>query len=245
VKYVLILKSIVLSFLGVLYTGVSSLIGLTGAILENRKIMSYALTNWAYIFCGLTGLRVKAYGLENIPEEGALYAFNHTSHMDIAAICRVFPKEFRFGAKEELFKIPLFGHAITRMHFLKIARGRRTEVIKVYQEAKDRFKRGENFMLSPEGTRQDQDVIAEFKSGPFIFAIEAGVKIVPTLIVGAHEALPKGELFINSKAWVHQMEVHFLEPVDASEYSFENRHELKDKIRELMVAKHKEVHGSH
>ncbi len=63
---------------------------------------------------------------------------------------------------------------------LPIDRGNRNKVMKVYENAIARVNRGEAFALAPEGTRQKQVELGRFKRGPFEFAINAQMDIVPS-----------------------------------------------------------------
>src|SRR5690606_17085370 len=106
-------------------------------------------------------------------------------------------KHIRFGAKIELFKIPFFGRAMRAVGTLPIARENRAGVFKIYKEAERQFSRDVIFVLAPEGTRQKEPRIGRFKKGPFIFAINARVPIIPAVLRGAHEVLPKKSLLVN------------------------------------------------
>ena len=127
-----------------------------------------------------------------MPEkEGFLYTFTHSSQFDILVMYGYSPRSFRFGAKAELMKIPIFGHAVRMAGTLPIARGELSKVIEVYRQAEKRVANGEAFALAPEGGRRKTKDIGNFKTGPFIFAINAKMPIVPLVMYGVDEVLAK------------------------------------------------------
>ena len=53
-------------------------------------------------------------------------------------------------------------------------------------------------LIFPEGTRSDNGVLHEFKTGAALLAIKAGVPIIPLSFNGSYEVLPKGKLLPKS-----------------------------------------------
>lgn len=202
-------------------------------LFHNRKIDNFHIRLWARLNCWMFGIKVKVLGAENIPDEGCLFLFNHTSFFDIFAIAG-YITDLRFGAKAELFKIPIFAQSMRLMGTIPIARQNRNEVYKVYEEAKVRFKNKEKFALSPEGGRFYGPHLAPFKAGPFMFAMSASVPLVPLVIVGAHECLPKGEIITNKNRRTREIQIHILKPISTVGYAQENRQELQAKVYAAM-----------
>lgn len=201
--------------------------------MNNRPLEDHIVEFWTRNACRMFGVKVEVKGLENRPQGGFLYVFNHTSFFDIFAM-NGWLGSFRFGAKIELFKIPVFGPAMRRAGILPIARDRREEVFKVYQAAEARIKAGERFALAPEGTRQNSERLGSFKSGPFIFAINAKAPIVPVIVKGAAAILPKGHIIPNWGIWSRTITLQVLPPIDPLAYTIENRPQLQEKVRKTM-----------
>jgi 1-acyl-sn-glycerol-3-phosphate acyltransferase len=63
-------------------------------------------------------------------------------------------------------------------------------------------------------------------------AIKAGVSIVPMACSGAHRIMEKGSLVIHPG----DILVEFLEPIDASKYSLEERDALNEHVHDVMAA---------
>lgn len=201
----------------------------------NREREQALLYYWSSILMRLFNVHVKTLGGENLNQGGVLLLFNHTSLFDITAISVSTRKVHRFGAKIELFRIPLFGKAMKRVGILPIARQNRNEVVRVYEDAKLRISKGESFVLAPEGTRMKTPELGTFKSGPFYFAIQAQVPIVPVVIKGAHEVMPKTSILINWRNWKSLITVRFLTPIDTKGLTLDDRENLKNRVREIFL----------
>ena len=192
---------------------------------------------WSRGLLWCTGVKVKTELEENVPKQGGfLYLFTHSSHFDIPALFTHSPRDFRFGAKAELFDIPFFGRAMVLTGTLPIARGEREKVIEVYRQAEERVKKGEAFALAPEGGRRKTKEIAPFKSGPFIFAINCKMPLVPVVITGAEQVMKKGSYLINYGQWHSQVKLRFLPPVQTDGLKPEDAKVLKETVREDVVA---------
>jgi 1-acyl-sn-glycerol-3-phosphate acyltransferase len=160
------------------------------------------------------------------------------SYADIYATFGYIPRPFRFGAKIELFSIPVFGPAMRSVGILPIVRNDRQAVYKVYQDAIARVKNGECFALAPEGTRQIEPVLGKFKLGPFIFAINAQMPIVPVILAGTHEVQPKGSWLINRSAYHRTVILDICPPIATREVSMDQAKELSDKVFAVMQTAH-------
>lgn len=234
-KLIILIRSLVVTCL---FPFTVLILGPTAIVLhflfKNRDIDDWMVMLWGKVCCGMSGVPVEVKGLENIPKgKGCLLLFNHSSFYDVFAIAG-YVKGVRFGAKSELFKIPVFGRTMAAMGTLPIERKNREEVFKIYEEAKIRFHRGEQFALAPEGGRFYGPQLSPFKSGPFQFAISAEAAVVPTIILGAHEALPKNKFLFNSKIWKNKITIQILPPVETKGYGPDNRHELIKRVYDQM-----------
>lgn len=83
--------------------------------------------------------------------------------------------------------------------------------------------------VAPEGTRSKDGKLAPFKKGGFITAIQAKATIIPIGIRGAFDILPARtfNIHLNQKA-----EIHIGEPIDAAQYTIENKEELIEKTHQ-------------
>jgi 1-acyl-sn-glycerol-3-phosphate acyltransferase len=202
-------------------------------LFNNKKWDDRVVQLWGQISCWMFGVKIKINGSENIPVGGCVYLFNHTSFFDVFAMQAAL-NGFRFGAKIELFKIPVFGFAMRRLGALPIARQNRDEVFKVYEAAQVRIHNGEKFALAPEGTRQEEEKLGAFKAGPFVFAINAKAPLVPVVIRGAAAILPKGHWIPNGDVWTREIQIDVLAPVETENFNIKDRPVLQEIVRKEM-----------
>lgn len=226
------------SFIGaimfVFWTGICAVSMILCGFLNNRKLEDAIVVAWTKGTCKLFGVRVEIEGRENMPVGGCIYLFNHTSFFDIFAM-NGYLNSFRFGAKIELFKIPVFGAGMRRAGILPIARDNREEVFRVYRAAEERIRKGERFALAPEGTRQSVEKLGKFKSGPFVFAINAHAPLVPVVVKGALSVWPKGALLPNTGQWSRTIKLIILPQVSTEGYTVDQRPILQEKVYKMMA----------
>lgn len=226
------LKAWIAGILFIFWTLLASVTITIASLLKWRPGADFIFRNWGRGGCLLFGIKIKKLHFDRLErEKGVLFLFNHQSHVDILIMSASVPKSFRFGAKIELFKIPLFGFAMKAAGTLPIARQNRAEVFKVYKEAELRLRNGESFALAPEGTRQLQPEIGPFKKGPFVFALGAHAPVQPVVILGAHEILKKNKIFPNDNGWSKTVYVALGKVTDTSARLEGQLDLLKDSIR--------------
>ena len=184
---------------------------------------------WARSLSRAGGVTVVVHGAENV-RDGAIYMQNHVSWFDIFAVASVLPR-YTFVAKSELRKIPLFGRGAEAAGIVFINRDNRKSAFESYKRAAAEVQRGRNVVVCPEGTRGRDYHLRPFKKGPFVLAIAAGAPIVPVVVYGALEVMPKGSLRVRPNI-VH---VHFLEPVPTAGKSYEDRTDLMRTVWQRMA----------
>lgn len=216
------------------FTLVISLLGIVEAFLiHNFNYESGIIKLWGVGTLKIFNVKVQCRGLENIPKGSCLFIFNHTSFFDIFVMNAVYP-HFRFGAKIELFKIPIMGTAMRRLGVLPIARQRKGEVFRIYEEARARAVKGEKFALSPEGGRTRAEKLFPFKAGPFLFAINSGMPLVPVVIRGALEVQGKGQIIPNWDRWSRTIKIDYLPALSVEGYTVETRAQLQEQAFAVM-----------
>ena len=134
-------------------------------------------------------------GVENIPRNGeaVVYVANHLSQTDILAMY-ILGIRFRWLSKEEIFKIPLMGWAMSAIGYVPVRRGNKSSHAECMEHSKKHLLAGTPMVFFPEGTRSTDGVMASFKVGAFKLAHEARVPVVPVTISGSDRLLPKGSL---------------------------------------------------
>ena len=183
-------------------------------------------------FVRAVGVKIRVKGIERIPRGVCLFVANHTSSADAPAVVGAIPRRIAVLLKESLFRWPIVGQAFRSAHFIPVNRGARDSAIASVEKATEAMKAGQSFLIYPEGTRSPDGRLQEFKKGAVVMAIKAGVPIVPMVCSGAHRIMEKKSLVIHPGEIV----VEFLEPIDASAYTFEERDVLNQKVHDAMAA---------
>jgi 1-acyl-sn-glycerol-3-phosphate acyltransferase len=143
------------------------------------------------IFCTLA-FRLRIYGRENIPSEGAfILASNHQSYLD-PVFCGVGVKRHLvFVARDSLFHFKLFAWLIHSLNAIPI--GRDKADIAAMKAIIARLREGRGVCLYPEGTRTSDGRIGTIKPGFGLLCRRAKAAVVPVLIDGAFECWPRHE----------------------------------------------------
>lgn len=183
-------------------------------------------------FVRAVGVKTRVAGLEKIPPGVCLFVANHTSSADVPAVVGAIPRRIAVLVKESLFKWPIVGQAFTLARFIPVKREIREAAIASMDKAVEAMREGQSFLIYPEGTRSPDGRLLEFKKGAVVLAIKAGVPIVPMLCSGAHRIMAKRSLVIRPG----EILVEFLDPIDTSKYSWEDRDTLNQFVHDTMAA---------
>lgn len=220
---------------GVIATFTLSTLVVIGSLLRHRGgLYEWIARNWGGWIIWGSGVRVIVEGAENIAADRAqIIASNHQSWFDVFALSAILPKRFRFIAKAELRKIPLFGLAWESAGHISIERQDRTKAIAALDKAAD-LVRSDNsaIMIFPEGTRSVDGRLQPFKKGAFMLALRTGLEIVPAAVIGSRAVQRKGDWRVRAGTII----VRFGEPIDAAQFDEAHREQLSELVRERMEA---------
>jgi 1-acyl-sn-glycerol-3-phosphate acyltransferase len=183
-------------------------------------------------FVRAVGVRIRVVGTERIPAGVCLFVANHTSSADAPAVVGAIPRRIAILLKESLFRYPLVGSAFRLAHFIPVNRRERDSALESLEKAIEELRRGQSFLIYPEGTRSPDGRLQEFRKGAVVMAIKAGVPIVPVACSGAHRVMEKRSLEIQPG----EILVEFLKPIDAAAYSFDQRDELNQRVHDELAA---------
>lgn len=133
-----------------------------------------------------------------IPGKPYIVMSNHGSLLDIPALMGAVPGSLRMVLKEELTRIPVWGHALVASGFIPVDRKKREKAIGQLEKAKRMLQSGLTVWISPEGTRGRDAKLAPFKRGGFHIAKDLEVPIIPAFIDGAQEILPPDQFKVRT-----------------------------------------------
>ena len=166
------------------------------------------------------------------PAVPSIYVANHQSQLDIPALARSMPTDYRVVTKRSLLHIPVLGWALWLAGFVFIDRSDRERSIRSLDKAVTRLRNGSSLVFFAEGTRSADGTLLPFKKGAFVLALQAGVPIVPVSIAGGHALLPKGSVRVRPGT----IAVSFGEPVDTRRFTMATKKALIDTVRERIAA---------
>jgi 1-acyl-sn-glycerol-3-phosphate acyltransferase len=157
-----------------------------------------------YLFIGVLswpvvkGLyRLRARGLEHLPDGGFVLAANHTSNFDPWPLGIPFlpRRQLRFMAKSELFN-PVLAPVLRASGAFKVRRGEGD--VEAIRTAAELVRAGEIVVMFPEGTRQRKGMRKKHEARPHNgaarIALTAGAPLVPAAIAGTDRLSRLGPL---------------------------------------------------
>jgi len=194
---------------------------------------------WSSAVLWAVGVKIRVHGMENARGgEPHIFASNHVSWFDVPSLASTLPRN-RFVAKAELFKVPIFGRAMRAVGMIEIQRDNRKAAFGALDVAAERIRGGKSVVVFPEGTRGEAYPLRPFKKGPFVLAIAAGVPIVPIIVHGTIEIMPRGSL------WAHPgtIDIHLLEPISTTGVDYNHREALMKTVRTRMADAMRDLYG--
>ncbi|MCA9736706.1 MAG: lysophospholipid acyltransferase family protein [Gemmatimonadota bacterium] len=149
---------------------------------------------WGARIVRASGSTIEVEGAEHIdPAQPHILIANHESWFDVFAVLGHVPGRFRFVAKKELARIPIFGQAWRMCGHISVDRSDRSSAVQSLQQAAGRIREdGLTIVLFPEGTRSATGHLLPFKKGAFVLAIQSRVPLVPVAVAGTRQIMPKG-----------------------------------------------------
>ena len=144
---------------------------------------------WFYL------MRIRVTGKEILdPNQSYVFVTNHTSLLDVPACTLANNHTFKFLAKAELAKIPLFGY-IVRNLYLTVKRGSPEDRARSIEKMNETLTRGISILIYPEGTRnKTADPLGPLYDGAFKLSRETNTPIAVAAIVGSKRLLNNTEL---------------------------------------------------
>ena len=144
-------------------------------------------------------------------EKPVMIIANHTSFLDILAIGMLHPKII-FLVNDWVYNSPVFGSAAKLAGAYPVSGGiENGEAI-----LKEKVAQGFSIIAFPEGTRSSTNKIKRFHKGAFYLAQQFELDILPVLIHGNSEVLPKGSFIIRDG----KITIELLPKIDAHDTQY-------------------------
>ncbi|WP_138753477.1 lysophospholipid acyltransferase family protein [Paenibacillus sinopodophylli] len=169
--------------------------------------------------------RLEARGRDNIPADGpVILASNHLSNFDPPTVGVKVKRKVHFMAKEELFKIPVFGPGIRAVGAFPVKRGGVSK--DAIKSSIAMVKEGNVLGIFPEGSRNNQGGAA--KKGAAMIAVRSGAVVVPVAIIGKYKLFSK-------------IIVCYGKPVDLTALIEQNSPDMLEQVTDAIMARIREL----
>jgi 1-acyl-sn-glycerol-3-phosphate acyltransferase len=158
---------------------------------------------------------------------------NHVSYMDTPALLTHLPVNFRFMAKQELFKIPFIGGHLAKAGHISVPLDDPRAALKVLSHAGEALKeRGLSVLVFPEGGRSESGEMQEFRDGAAYLAIKGGVPLLPVCLIGIRDVLPMHSSHIRAG----RVTLRIGQPIEVEGLRASDPVELTERLRREILA---------
>jgi 1-acyl-sn-glycerol-3-phosphate acyltransferase len=206
----------------------------TTAPFDRRLVLLHRFTCfWASLYTWANPLwPVSIEGREKIdPDATYVMVANHLSLLDILVLFRLFT-HFKWVSKIENFKIPCIGWNMSLNRYIKLRRGDRDSIREMMEACERTLGEGSSIMMFPEGTRSKTGVLQPFKTGAFELALRTKSPLLPIVIEGTSNALPKRGFVLQGR---HPIRITVLDPVPVERFDGLDAKALTEQMRALYV----------
>ena len=211
------------------YIAVVGPIGLFVGVVLRWKRALYALGHGGvWLALTLSGIRYRVAGREHLPGGAVVFCSNHESNVDPPVLFQALHPQLHILYKAELHRFPLMGTLFDIGGFVPIDRGDRDQAMASIERGAESLRRGNSFLIFPEGTRSRTGQLLPFKKGGFIMAIQAPAPIVPVAVQGGRAAMRKGSAFVRPV----RVSVRIGKPIPTEGLTAEDRVALIEDVRQ-------------
>ena len=176
-----------------------------------KRILHQFTCFWASLYSWLNpAWRVRVEGRDKIrPGVAYVMVANHQSLLDILVLFRLFA-HFKWVSKIENFRVPFIGWNMSLNGYVKLKRGDRQSIGEMMSTCSRVLDDGSSIMMFPEGTRSPDGRLRAFKHGAFTLAQGGGCPILPIVVEGTADALPKRGFVLRGR---HAIRIRVLDEI--------------------------------
>jgi 1-acyl-sn-glycerol-3-phosphate acyltransferase len=210
---------------------------------RERRIMHRMLVYQGLILSrAIPVWKIKIEGRDNALK-GTTYIMisNHQSILDILLL-NCLRYRFKWISKIENNKVPVLGWYLCMAGYITVDRGNKESKEEMLEKSYEVLNKGSSIMIFPEGTRSPDRQIGFFKRGAFQLALRANTPILPIIIEGTGDILPKHGLIFNSG---QKIRIRVLKPVLPDFFGTDNPDDLAQNFHALMTRALKEIRDGH
>lgn len=184
------------------------------------------------------GIYTKAYGTENLPDEGGYMLYpNHQGKYDFFGIIHTHVKPCSVVMDKKK------SYAIFVKEAMDLVNGKRMEIDNVRQaltiinEVAEEVANGRRYVLFPEGgyVFNNKNKVCDFKAGCFKISLKTKTPIVPVALIDSYR------VFNSFWCGPVRTQVHYLEPIYYEEYKNMKTQEIASMVQKRITEKINEV----
>ena len=157
---------------------------------------------------------------------------NHQSMLDIVFF-NMLHHRLRWVSKVEIFKVPIVGWEMRMVKYIELVRGNKASVMRMMEKCMESLQEGISIVIFPEGTRSLTGAIGKFKAGAFQIAVKTDKPLLPVLIDGTGDILPKKGLLFGNRRVVR---IRVLDPIFPGNFKTGDPDELAALVQTRMVS---------
>lgn len=205
---------------------------LTAPFDRRRRIMHYHASYMCMIGLGLSPIwKVRFEGKEHLDRSRShVVIMNHQSLLDVLIAFRLFYPVKMIG-KKILALVPIVGWNLYLSGHLLVDRTSTKSQFQAIRKMENLLTHGDSLLVFPEGTRTKDGEIGEYKKGAFRSASTTGTPLLPVVIDGPFQTLPKKGFICRGK---HIITIRVLPPIPVEKG--EKPGDLALKSHDIMVA---------
>jgi len=161
---------------------------------------------------------------------------NHTSNLDISAMCVFVNTNCSFMGKEEL-KDALVTGLFFRTVDIPVNRDSKMSSYRAFKKASEKLREGITLIIFPEGKISDDypPTLHEFKNGPFRLAIEHKISIIPVSSGNTWRKLWDDGTKYGTRPGICKIHIH--KPVETAHLTIDEADNLRDEIYDIIANK--------
>lgn len=199
-----------------------------------RSNIHYLYHIFTPIFLTLIGVRLHITGREQLDTtRPSVIIGNHRSGLDFIVNAHAWPGIYRYLAKSELLKMPIFGWVVGKMCLIvdrSNAMSRARSMVALKQE----IQQGWSVFIYPEGSRNTtSEALTKFYDGAFRIAIQSGVPLVMVVIKNINDIAAPGKSVDLRPGVLH---IQFCGTLETTGLGADDVDKLKDQAFSIMQA---------
>lgn len=195
----------------------------------------YNLARYVIRLMKLSGaIRTKAFGTENLPEEGGYMMYpNHQGKYDALGII------YTHKNPCSLVMDKAKSNTILVREFVDLVQGKRLDkknvrqALTIINEVSEEVKKGKRYILFPEGGYEfnNRNKVCDFKAGSFKIALKTKAPIIPVALIDSYK------VFNSFTLGPVTTQVHYLKPILFEEYGHMKTQEIANMVRDRIQEK--------